>query len=182
MHLFERKGEANTSRTLELALERAEQLGIETFIVATTSGKTGLAAAKLFHGKDVVVVTHSTGFSKPGVQEADASLVEDARGLGARVITATHAFGGVGRAVRRRFKTYQVDEVMAQTLRIFGQGTKVAVEVALMAADAGLVPVDRDVISIGGSATGADAALVLQPAHAQDFFSLKVREIICKPY
>ena len=182
MHLFEGKGEANTSRTLELARERAEQLGIETFIVATTSGKTGLAAARLFDGKDVVVVTHSTGFSKPGIQEADPQLLEDARALGAKTLTATHAFGGVGRAVRRRFKTYQVDEVMAQTLRIFGQGTKVAVEMALMAADAGLVPVDRDVISIGGSATGADSALVLKPAHAQDFFSLKVREIICKPY
>ena len=182
MHLFEKKGEANTEKTLELALERAGQLGIDTFIVATTSGKTGLAAARLFEGKQVVIVTHSTGFDKPGVQEADPALVEEARGLGARILTTTHAFGGVGRAVRRRFKTYQVDEVMAQTLRIFGQGTKVAVEMALMAADAGLVPVDRDVISIGGSATGADSALVLQPAHAQDFFSLKVREIICKPY
>ncbi len=182
MHLFEKEGEANTARTLDLALERAGQLGIGTFIVATTSGRTGLAAARLLQGRDVIVVTHSTGFSKPGVQEADAALVEEARGMGARILTATHAFGGVGRAVRRRFKTYQVDEVMAQTLRIFGQGTKVAVETALMAADAGLVPVDRDVISIGGSVSGADTALVLQPAHAQDFFSLRVREIICKPY
>lgn len=182
MRVFERKGEENTSETLELAAGRAEELGIGTFIVATTSGKTGLAAAKLLAGKRLVVVTHSTGFGKPGVQEADPHLIEESRKLGASILTATHAFGGVGRSVRRRFKTYQVEEIMAQTLRIFGQGTKVAVEIALMAADAGLAPVDEDVIAIGGTARGADTAVVLQPAHAQDFLSLQVREIICKPY
>jgi hypothetical protein len=182
MHLFETKGEGNTGKTLELALERADQLSIDTFIVATTSGRTGLEAARLLAGGTLVVVTHSTGFSGPGVQEADPALLEQARGLGASVLTATHAFGGVGRSIRRKFKTYQVEEIIAQTLRLFGQGTKVAIEMALMAADAGLVPVDRDVISIGGTARGADTAIVLRPAHAQDLFSLEVREIICKPY
>jgi len=38
------------------------------------------------------------------------------------------------------------------------------------------------VISIGGSGHGADTALVLQPANVQDFFDVKVREIICKPW
>jgi len=70
---------------------------------------------------------------------------------------------------------------MAYTLRTFGQGTKVAVEIAVMAADAGLVRTDEDVISMGGTASGADTALVIQPACSADFFDLKVKEIICKP-
>jgi hypothetical protein len=182
MHMFERPGESNTSRTLELARERADALGISTFVVATTSGRTGLEAARLLTGRRLVVVTHSTGFSKPGVQEADPALIGQVRGLGASVLTATHAFGGVGRSIRRRLRTYETEEIIAQSLRIFGQGTKVAVEIALMAADAGLLAVEEDVVSIGGTESGADTALVLRPAHAQDFFDVRVREIVCKPY
>ena len=50
-----------------------------------------------------------------------------------------------------------------------------------MAADAGLVRTDEDVISIGGTATGVDTALLLRPANSSDLFNLKVKEIICKP-
>jgi hypothetical protein len=70
--------------------------------------------------------------------------------------------------------------LIADTLRLFGQGTKVAVEVAIMAADAGALSGD-DIIAIGGSGSGADAALVLKPAHQNNFFDLRIREIICKP-
>ena len=100
---------------------------------------------------------------------------------GVTVLTCTHAFGGVGRGIREKLSTYQVDEIIAHTLRMFGQGAKVAVELALMAADAGKVRTDKDVISIGGTKKGADTALVLQPANSARIFSLKVREIICKP-
>ena len=33
----------------------------------------------------------------------------------------------------------------------------------------------------GGSGRGADAALVLKPAHQNNFFDMRIREIICKP-
>jgi hypothetical protein len=64
---------------------------------------------------------------------------------------------------------------------MFGQGTKVAIEIALMAADAGLVRTDQDVISVAGTSKGVDTALVLRPANSADFLSLQVREIMCKP-
>jgi hypothetical protein len=67
------------------------------------------------------------------------------------------------------------------TLRMFGQGMKVACEIAAMAADAGLVRVDEEVVSIGGTGRGADTAIVLQPSYVHRFFQTKVREIICKP-
>ncbi len=181
MHVFENAGEANTEKTLDLAKDRANALGIEHIVVATTRGVTGSRASWFFAGRNVVVVTHSTGFAKPGEQELAPEFRRDIEKSGGRLLTATHAFGGVGRAVRRRFGTYQVDEIIAQTLRMFGQGTKVAVEIAIMAADAGLVPVDVDCISIAGSGGGADSALVLRPAHVQDLFEVRVREIICKP-
>ena len=71
-------------------------------------------------------------------------------------------------------------DLIAHTYYTFSQGTKVAVEIAVMAADAALIPIDKEVIAIAGSDTGADTALVIQPAYSTDFFSLKVREIIAK--
>jgi hypothetical protein len=100
---------------------------------------------------------------------------------GVAVLTAQHAFGGVGRGIRKKLGSYQVDEIIAYTLRIFGNGTKVAIELALMAADAGLVRTDQDIISVAGTSKGVDTALVLRPANSADFLSLVVKEIICKP-
>jgi uncharacterized protein len=178
---FLESGSANTEKTLEIAKKRAEELGIKTIVVASTSGETGLKAVKAFANYKVVVVTHTTGLQAPDVQELTpqnrAKILEN----GGLILTATHAFGGVGRAVRRRFNTYQVDEIIAHTLRVFGQGTKVACEIALMAADAGLIRTDEEIISIGGTAKGADTALVVKPAHTHDFFELKVKEVLCKP-
>jgi hypothetical protein len=58
---------------------------------------------------------------------------------------------------------------------------KVCMEIALMAADAGLVAVGEPCIAIGGTGRGADTAVVLTPANAQSFFDLRVMEILAKP-
>ena len=162
---FTESGSTNTERTLEIAKKRAEELGIKTIVVASTSGETGVKAVKAFANYKVVVVTHTTGFQAPDAQELTLQNRAKISEKGGTILTATHAFGGVGRAVRRRFNTYQVDEIIAQTLRVFGQGAKVACEIAIMAADAGLIRTDEEVISIGGTASGADTALVVKPAH-----------------
>ena len=74
--------------------------------------------------------------------------------------------------------------MISDTLRsLFGKGFKVAIEVAIMAADSGYITLsdDTEIIAIGGTGWGADVALVLRPAHSGDFFSLQVREIIAMP-
>lgn len=178
---FERPGKENTTRTLEIAKRRADELGIHTILVATTRGETGVRAARLFQGYSVVVVTHSTGFGEPNVQE----LTEENRtaivAAGARILTCQHAFGGVGRAVRKKWGTYELEEIIAQTLRTLGGGMKVCAEIALMAADAGLVRTGEPCIAIAGTGRGADTAVVLTPANAQQFFDLKIMEVLTKP-
>ncbi len=179
---FLNPGENNTEKVLEMVSRRAGESPIRSIVVATCSGKTASdTAERLGPGFKVVAVTHMTGFAGPDLQELDPQARKTLEAKGIAVFTGQHAFGGVGRAVRNKLSTYQLDEIMAYTLRIFGQGTKVAIEIALMAADAGLVRTDEDVISIGGSGSGADTALVLQPANSSRFFDLKVKEIICKP-
>lgn len=178
---FARPGSRNTRRTLERAAQRADELGIGSIVVASASGRTGIMAAKIFASKNLVVVTHSTGFLGPNVQEMKPAAREKLVKAGAKVLTCQHALGGVGRAVRKKLGTYELEEIIAHALRIFGQGTKVAVEIALMAADAGLVPAGEPCISIGGTSGGADTAVLLRPSNAQSFFDLRILEVLAKP-
>ncbi|MEA3339596.1 MAG: pyruvate kinase alpha/beta domain-containing protein [Chloroflexota bacterium] len=178
---FEKPGRQNTARTLEIARQRTEELGIRAVLVASTRGDTGVQAARQFQGYDVVVVTHAAGFRGPNTQELTEENRAAIEAAGARILTCQHALGGIGRAVRKKWGTYQVDEIVAQTLRIFGQGMKVVVEIALMAADAGLVRVGEPCIAIAGTGRGADTAVVLVPANVQQFFDLRVMEILAKP-
>jgi hypothetical protein len=178
---FERPGPENTDRVLEIARRRAEELGIGTILVATTRGETGVRATRAFPDRRVIAVTHVTGFQEPNTQELEPVHRAEMERLGARILTATHALGGAGRAIRKKLGTYQVDEVIAYTLRLFGEGMKVAIEIALMAADAGLVRTDEEAISIAGTGQGADTAIVLRPANTHRLLDLRVLEILCKP-
>jgi uncharacterized protein len=178
---FAQAGPANTARALELARARAGQLSIRQMLVASTSGSTGALAAQVFQGLDVIVVSHSSGFAGPNIQELTAENRAAIEAAGARILTCQHAFGGVGRAVRKKLGTYELEEIIAFTLRTFGEGMKVAAEIALMAADAGLVRAGEPTISIAGTGRGADTAVVLRPANAQAFFDLRFLEILCMP-
>ena len=178
---FKNTGGKNTKRTLEIAANRAGELGIQNVVVASSSGKTGVLAAELFKVNNLVIVTHSTGFMEPDYQEFHQESRATIEGAGARILTCQHALGGVGRAVRKKLGTYELEEIMAYTLRIFGEGTKVAIEITLMAADAGFVSTNEPCVAVGGTARGADTAILLRPANAQTFFDLRVMEILAKP-
>ena len=178
---FDAPGPQNTEQVFRLVKKYAQVEGIRDIVVASITGETGLKASKVFKGFNVVVVSHHVGFLEPGIWE----LKEENRGKivenGAKILTATHALSGVERAIRKKFQTIMPLEIIAHTLRLFGEGTKVCVEIAIMAADAGLLPVDREVVAIGGTGSGADTALVIKPATASRFFNLEIREIIAKP-
>lgn len=173
------KGSANTSQTVDLAIKRAQELGIEYIVVASRSGNT----AKKLLGKipHLVCVTHHVGFAGPGVDEMPPEVREELVSQGVKLLTTTHLMGGLDRAVRNKFGGVYPAEIIAQTLRMLGQGLKVCVEIAIMALDAGLVPYGKEVIAIGGTGSGADTAAIILPAHSNQFFETKVKEIICKP-
>ena len=66
---FEEPGAQNTLRTLEIASARAQQLDLQNVLVASTSGETGLKALDFFTGRNLVIVSHSTGFKEPDFQQ-----------------------------------------------------------------------------------------------------------------
>ena len=179
---FKKPGPKNTGAVMDIVSQRAKALGIKKILVATNTGRTAFEALEVLGAEfKIIAVTHVTGFAEPNHQELSEESRRELESRGISVLTCQHAFGGVGRGVRNKLSTFQVDEIIAYTLRTFGQGTKVAVELALMAADAGLVRTDEDIISIGGTGKGADTALLLQPANSFRFFDVKIKEVICKP-
>jgi len=178
---FSEPGNQNTDVLLKAVKEYASKEKITDVIVASTTGETGAKAAKLFKGFNLVVVTHAFGFQEPGKTELTEEYRQEILASGAKIFTGTHALSSAERAIRKDFGTIQALEIMANTLRLMGEGTKVCVEITLMAADAGLIPVDRDIIAMGGTGKGADTALRIHPSHAAKFFALRIREVIAKP-
>jgi len=178
---FKEPGKANSREALLLAKKRADELGLRDIIVASYTGETGVLAAEIFKGYNLIVVAGMVGYLEPNqdrMRPENKKLIEDS---GGKILRACHSFGTLGRAVNKKFNTIQVDEIIAHVLRLFGAGVKVACECACMAADAGLIRTDREVVSIGGSGGGADAAVVLLPSNTHRFFDMRIREIVCKP-
>lgn len=178
---FNEKGKNCTEETLKLAKRRAEQLCINNIVVASYTGFTGVQATKIFQNYNLVVVSGMVGFHEPNVDRMVPSNKKIMEEQGVKIIKTLHAFGTLGRAIRNKFNSIQVDEIIAHTLRIFSQGVKVGCEIACMAADAGAIRTDEECIAIGGSGGGADTAIVLLPSNTHRFFDTKVKEIICKP-
>ena len=181
---FDRPGPTNTDALIEAVAKRCEELSIEHVVVASSSGATALKLEEALKdtGTTLVSVASHAGFGG-----GDASSVTDEqRGAqeekGIKVLVCSHALSGVGRSISSKFGGISHVEIIAQTLKQFGgEGVKVAVEVAVMAADAGMIPTDREIIAVGGTGGGADCAIVLKAAHMNNFFDLEVREIIAKP-
>ncbi len=179
---FDKAAQNHTDIVLSLVREFLnERPHIEHIVVATTKGATGIAAAKEFPDKKVVVVSHETGFADESENELSEETRVQIEKLGAKVLTATHAFAGIARSFRKELGTWTATEIVAMALRTFGQGTKVCAEIAMMAADAGLIPVTQDVVCVGGTGRGADTAWLIKPVNSQRFLKMKMRACLCKP-
>jgi hypothetical protein len=177
---FEKPGPENTEQTLAFAVDRARELSISEVVLASSTGKTAYKALKYLKEFSLTVVTYHCGFREPFQSTLKDDVRRDLEEEGVRVVSATHALSGLERSIAKKHGGIYPVLLIADTLKLFGQGTKVAVEIAVMAADAGALS-GADIISIGGSGRGADTAVVLKPVHQSNFFDMQIRETICKP-
>ncbi len=173
-------GQANA---VDAVRRRVAAGGIERVVVATNSGATGVRFLDALAGTDarIVCVSHHAGFRSGDAIELGEEHAARLRAAGVPIFVGTHALSGVARSISAQFGGTSPVEMIAHTLRLFGQGMKVCVEIAVMAADAGLLPTDRDAICVGGTGNGADTAVVLRPAHMNRFFELRIREVLAMP-
>jgi hypothetical protein len=187
---FKYCGEVNTTNTLRLARERSEMLGIRRVVVASETGRSALKAAELFEGSGVslIVVTHypatttgpegriPIGLNRPEYAERLEALVE----RDVAVVQGTRPLAPPSRAMQWDGPT--PEGVLDKTLGVFGAGTKIAIEVSIMATDAGEVDEGEEVITCAGTFKGLDTAMVVRATHSLNFFgSFEIHEIIARP-
>ncbi|RLG91365.1 MAG: hypothetical protein DRO36_04365 [Candidatus Hecatellales archaeon] len=182
VYVFSEPGKENTEKVIEAVKERVSEENIGWIVVASATGETGVKVAEAFRDTNVriVVVAESASMTPPKEE-----YVKKLKEFGVPLLRGVHAFSGVNESYNRLYGGVSVSSVVAHTLRRFSQGVKVAVEVVLMAADAGLIPLDQEVISIAGTGRGADTALIIRPSTTSKFFDkeqgLEIREIIAMP-
>lgn len=171
-----------TSDVLERVKQIAGEREVKNIVVASTSGATGVKAAEKLEDMNVnlVVVGHSTGFRETNEQEMKDEYIQQIEAMGGTVFIGPMIFHNINSAIRNRVGFSSLD-LVADVLRLFGQGTKVAVECVLMACDAGLVDAGTDVISVAGTGSGADTALLIRSSNSKDLFKTRIREVLLKP-
>lgn len=190
VYYFDEPGEQNTRWVIEAVSKRLEAGGISKVIVASTSGKTAVQFARGLKRKvDLICVSEAPyrrewGEEWPCLKQEFRQKLEE---LGVTVID--RAPYGLHSSVldAARWSDVFAERLVKETLYSFGQGMKVAVEVALTAVACGYVNPYDDVIGVGGSGKGADTAIVLRATYPGSLFDkepgkrLEIREIIAMP-
>lgn len=182
-------GETNTSKVLELARKRILERGIGKAVIASETGRSILKAISIFQGTAcrIVAVTHSPDFScgpsgdiPIGINRSEYErTMKQIESAGVEVVQGSRITISPPRV---EWTWNGMAEAVDYTLELLGSGTKVAVEAAVIATEAGRVNSGEEVIAIGGTFKGLDTALVVRAANSKGFFDeFEIREIVAKP-
>lgn len=181
---FEKEGEDYTDELISAVKDKLESSNnIKRVLIASASGKSALKLYDAIGDDDVEIinVTHHMGFSGPNESDISDEMIKKLEAVGIKTYFGGHAFSGAARGVTNKYGGYSPLDVVADTLRMFAHGIKVAAEISIMAADAGLIPVGEEIIAIGGRGHGVDSAVILTPVNAKNLFDLEFHEIIAMP-
>jgi hypothetical protein len=187
---FESPGFLNTDSVIEVTKERLKMRDVVAVIVPITTGRTLEKFVNKLE-KDAKIIS----ISEDEVMKACKRISYPDKGV-------------LGKLVRKRLDESSENDVnvrrdifditflplcgdawslIAETLYVFGQGMKVAIEIAIAAVEIGKIPSSTKVISIGGTGEGADTAVVLQTSNQKESFSskpekrLSIQEILAMP-
>ena len=174
---YETTDQNHTLETFALVEQKLLETGIKKIILASTTGRTALAAMEYFTGKGIslIVIPHQYGFSSDENLFPE-DIVNTLQKNGHKVHFGTMLFH-----TDKLFGS-SIPAVIASFLRCFSEGVKVCYEITLMAADSGLVKNGESLIAIAGTGANSDTALLMQAATTRNLGKLRINEIICKPY
>ena len=169
---FDKEGNDYTDELILAVKDRLELSDqIKHIVIASASGKSALKLADAVGDQvKIINVTHHCGFSGPNESDISDEMIKKLEDEGIVTYFGLHAFSGAARGVTNKYGGYSPLDVVADTFRMFSHGIKVAAEISIMAADAGLIPVGEEIIAIGGRGHGVDSAVILTPANAKNLF------------
>jgi len=187
---------------MTVAKERAEIFGVLNVLVATNTGASVRRAYHVFvlhyrffavgnpasaHERGLVLhdgVSEETrrSLEKDGIRVVleDRSLFQ-LPGLSFMGASLEHVTSNTSRDGR-----FNAVSIAYNVLQLFSDGPRVCLEIALMAADSGELPLDADCISIACPSSYCDlpdAAVVLRPSRSEDIFKgqLRVKDLTLRP-
>lgn len=175
---FVKAGKLNTEKTLRLAKERAEALGLTKVVLASSNGFTAQIALEIFHETDIQLIV--VGTSRAAFHQDVFTILEQ-------------------KAIPVRFSSeveYVYPEVVRNAYRKMSEGMKVVMDLGMIVGEEGLAADNEEIVAVGGTGPrgftaggGADTAVVMLPLKNEDFSKLPetkddrrdIKEIICKP-
>jgi uncharacterized protein len=160
---FDGPGEKNTTAVLTSAKERADELGITSVLIPSVRGDSAEKALDFFAGTNITLFFVGTDPAR--FSQDTKKRIKDA---GFKLVFYKQV-------------DYSYPDEVKNALRRFGQGTKVAVELTLIAAQEEIIESGTEVVALGGSSKGFDTALVIKAATSDEFYELEILEILCKP-
>lgn len=181
---FEKQGNDYTDDLIKAVKDKLDAADeIKRILIASSTGESALKLYGAIDNDDIEIinVTHHMGFSGPNESDISDDMIKKLEDCGIKTYFGSHAFSGAARGVTNKYGGYSPLDVVADTLRMFSHGIKVAAEISIMASDAGLVPVGEKIIAIGGRGHGVDTAVILTPVNAKNLFDLQFHEIIAMP-
>lgn len=180
---FEKEGNDYTDELILAVNDRLDLSDqIKHVVVASASGKSALKLVDAIPEEiEVVNISHHIGFAGPNESDISEDMIKKLEEENVKTYIGLHALSGAARGVTNKYGGFSPLDVVADTLRMFSHGVKVAVEISIMACDAGLIPAGEEIIAIGGRGHGLDTAVVLTPVNAKNLFDLKIHEIIAMP-
>jgi len=181
------------------AQERAKQLNVRNVLVATNTGKSVEAAQDIMGPGFTFFAVGNPSSSRDKGLVLHCGITAEAKGKlegrGITVITReVSAFAGLprnstfknaNRAYIERFsRTFGPDETVPSNVckvmnhvlsEFFGDGPRVCMEIVLMAADSGQLPLAEDCMAITTPNGYSHAALVVHPVKSEELFGTHFR-------
>lgn len=195
---FDEPGPQNTDAVLEIVKNRLKEKDIGYVVVASESGSTALRVAKVLKdtGVKIACVAPYAGYQRALGRKWPAingDRRQELERVGVKILEETQWIFGCTFDTMFIGDTAPSIAIHKFVSRAFGFGVKTCIEIALIAAEAGAVPSDEEIIAVAGTGWlggGADAAIVIKPCHIHgvkggDFLKIdkgvEVREIIAMP-
>lgn len=190
VYYFDEPGEQNTEFVIEAVSQWLEGGGIKKVVVASTSGETAAKFARTLKDKAELLCVSEAPYRREWGEQwpcLKREFRQELEKMGVAVIDRAPYIFHESVLEAARWPVVFPERLVKETLYCFGQGMKVAVEVALAGVSGGHITPYEEVISIGGSSKGADTAIVLRATYPACLFDkdpakrLEIREIIAMP-
>ena len=168
------------------AKELADRHRVKTVVVASDSGGSARDALEVF-GKEYALVAVGIPPELRRIGEFHKT-VQELTAQGVKYLVSFPILGHPISPLDRKLHPGDTDplRVIQRTLRIFGEGAKVCLEIAMIAADQDAISTDHDCVAVVRPPDVSNCphtAMVVHPAKSGDIFehTLRVKDLVLVP-